>query len=145
MDYIINKNTFYLQSDDDSTIINELSTELVVSGNQVKSILERSCEYYGSSLQGRVVGARKLINSKYKIPIMISEKNNIVFFPINGRKNGEIFWFNFGNIKHYGKCGEFVNITFSDDQVRKFMISYAVFNNQILKCSRLLVVYMNRG
>ena len=82
MDYIINKNTYYLMYDNDKTVINELSTELVIPGNNLKDILENSCEYYGSSLQGRIVGARNLIKSRYKIPIMVSEKNNILFFPL---------------------------------------------------------------
>lgn len=145
MDYIINKNTYYLLYDNSNTVINELSTELIIPGNNVKKILENSCEYYGSSLQGRIIGARKLINNKYKLPIIISEKNNILFFPLNGRKNEEIIWFNFGMIKNYKKCGEFVSVTFTNEETKKFMISYTIFNNQILKCSRMLVVYMNRG
>lgn len=145
MDYIINKNTNYLMFDNNCTIINELSTELVFPGNNLKIILENSCRYYGSSLQGRIVGARNLIKSRYRIPIMISEKSNILVFPLSGKKNGEIIWFNFNMIKSYEKNGEFVNITFANGEVKKFMISYAVFNNQILKCSRMLIIYMNRG
>ena len=145
MDYIINKNTYYLMYDDNKTIINELSTELIIPGNNLKNILENSCEYYGSSLQGRIIGARKLINSRYKIPIIISEKNNILFFPLSAKKNGEVIWFNFGMIKSYEKNGEFVRVTFNNNSVKKFMISYAIFNNQILKCSRMLIIYMNRG
>lgn len=87
MDYIINKNTYYLMYDNDKTVINELSTELIIPGNNLKDILENSCEYYGSSLQGRIIGARNLIKSRYKIPIMVSEKNNILFFPLSGKKS----------------------------------------------------------
>ena len=65
MDYIINKNTYYLMYDNNKTVINELSTELVIPGNNLKDILENSCEYYGSSLQGRIVGARNFIKSRY--------------------------------------------------------------------------------
>ena len=145
MDYIINKNTYYLMYDNDKTVINELSTELVFPGNNLKDILENSCKYYGSSLQGRIIGARNLIKSRYRIPIMVSERNNILLFPLSGKKNGEVIWFNFGMIKSYEKNGDFVNITFNNGEIRKFMISYVTFNNQILKCSRMLVIYMNRG
>ena len=144
MDYIINKNTYYLMYDNDKTVINELSTELIIPGNNLKDILENSCEYYGSSLQGRIIGARNLLKSCYKIPIIVSEKNNILFFPLRGKKNGEFIWFNFGMIKSYEKDGEFVSIKFADGNVKKFMISYAILNNQILKCSRMLIIYMNR-
>ena len=144
MNYIINKNTYYLMYDNYKTVINELSTELVFPGNNLKYILENSCKYYGSSFQGRIIGARNLIKSRYKIPIMVSEKNNILLFPLNGKENDEVIWFNFGMIKNYEKDGEFVSITFNNGIVKKFMISYTVFNNQILKCCRMLLIYMNR-
>lgn len=145
MDYIINKDTYYLMYDNNKTVIKELSTELVIPGNNLKEILENSCEYYGSSLQGRVIGARNLIKSRYRIPIMVSEKNNILFFPLSGKKNGEVIWFNFNMIKSYEKDGEFVSITFNDGVTKRFMISYAILNNQIMRCSRMLIIYMNRG
>lgn len=145
MDYIINKNTCFLMFDGKNTVINELATELVIQGNTLKNILESSCEYYGSSLKGRIIGARNIIKSRYKIPIIISEKNNILFFPLSGKKNGEVIWFNFGMIKSYEKDGEFVSITFDNGEIKKFMISYTILNNQILKCSRMLIIYMNRG
>lgn len=144
MDYIINKNTCFLMFDGKNTVINELATELVIQGNTLKNILESSCEYYGSSLKGRIIGARNIIKSRYRIPIIVSEKNNILLFPLNGKKNEEHIWFNFGMIKSYEKAGEFVNITFNNGFSKKFMISYAILNNQILKCSRLLVIYMSR-
>ena len=40
MDYIINKNTYYLMYDNGKTVINELSTELIIPGNNLKDILE---------------------------------------------------------------------------------------------------------
>lgn len=144
MDYIINKNTYFILYEGNKTIINELSTEFTIVGDYLKKILENSCEYYGSSLKGRIIGARNLIKYKYKIPIMISEKNNILFFPLSGKKNGEVIWFNFGMIKSYEKDSEFVRVTFNNGEEKRFMISYAIFNNQILKCSRMLIIYMNR-
>ena len=145
MDYIINKNTNYLMFDGDNTIINELTTELVKKGNFLKNILESSCEYYGSSLKGRIISSRKIIKSSYRMPIIVSEKSNILLFPINGKNNKEQIWFNFLNIKSYEKDQEFVNVTFNTGFSQKFMLSYAILNNQMLKCSRLLLIFMMRG
>lgn len=145
MEYLINKDTYYLMFDAGQTVIKELSTELVVPGNNLMNILDNSCKYYGSSLKGRIVGTKNLINSRYRLPIIVSERNNLLFFPLNGKKNGEVIWFNFNSIKNYSKDGDFVNILFTNGEVEKFMVSYTILNNQIMKCSRMLVIFMNRG
>ena len=145
MEYIINKDTYYLMYDGCSTVIFELSTELVLPGDNLLTILDNSCKYYGSSLKGRLVGTRNLIDCRYRLPIIISEKNNLLFFPLNGKKNGEVIWFNFNSIKSYKKDGNFVSIMFNNGEIKKFMISYTVLNNQIMKCSRMLIIFMNRG
>ncbi len=145
MEYVINNKTNYLIYDNNNTIINESSTEIVFFGNNLRSILDTSCKYYGSSLKGRIIGARNIIKSRYRMPVIISERANLIFFPINGKKIGEELWFNFNAVKNYEKDGEFVKVTFVTDEVKRFMISYTIFNNQMLKCSRLLVILMNRG
>lgn len=144
MDYIINKDTYYIMYDGFNTIIKELDTEFVLKENKLKSILENSCEYYGSSLEGRIKGTKNLINNKYKLPIIISEINNIIFFSLHGKKNNEIIWFNFNMIKSYKKDGDLVRINFINGEEKKFMLSYTVFNNQIMKCSRLIIVLLSR-
>ena len=53
MEYIINKDTYYLMFDGCKTVIKELSTELVIPGDNLMDILDNSCKYYGSSLKGR--------------------------------------------------------------------------------------------
>ena len=63
MEYIINKDTYYLMFDGCKTVIKELSTELVIPGDNLMDILDNSCKYYGSSLKGRLVGTKNLINS----------------------------------------------------------------------------------
>ena len=143
--YILNKNTLFIYFDGKNTIINELSTEFSFSNNILKKILENSCIYYGSSLKGRMEGSKNLINSKYRLPIIISDKNNLIFFPINGAKKNEIIWFNFNMIKIYIKEKNFVKIIFNNNYEQQFMISYTIFNNQMLKCSRLWWVYNSRN
>lgn len=142
--YIISNKTQFLYSDNFSTIVKEIDSEFEFMGDLIKNILNQSCIYYGSSFKGRIEGAKNLINGKYKLPIIISEKNNILFFPIKGIKNKEIIWINFNSIKSFKKAKDFVEVTFNNGYIHNFMISFTIFNNQMFKCSRLWLVYLTR-
>ncbi len=142
MNYIINKNTNFLFFDGNNTLINEVNNQLCFKTNVINDILNNSCIYYGSTLKGRIISCKKLINSYYKIPVIISEKNNLLFFYIND--NNLIYWFNFLNIKDYYKKDKKLIVEFINDFKLVLNVSYSVFHNQILKCSRLLIVYSSR-
>lgn len=144
MDYIIGKDTYFLMFDGKKTVINELSTEIILDGNLLRDIINKSCLYYGSSLKGRLAGSKNLINSKYKLPIIISENNKIMLFSIVGIQMQEKIWINFNSVSHYEKAKDFVNVTFSNGYQQKFTVSYFVFNNQMLKCSRMWFNYLTR-
>lgn len=142
MDYIINKNTNFILFDGNNTCIYEINNNLLFKGNVINDILNESCIYYGSTLKGRIVSCKKIINSYYKVPIIISEKNNLLFFYVNA--NNIIYWFNFLNIKEYYKYNNNLMVVFNNEFNLTLNISYSVFHNQILKCSRLLVIYNSR-
>lgn len=143
--YIITKDTLYIYYDGFNTIIKELDKVLKFYGNVEKEILNKSCIYYGSSLNGRIKGSKSLINSKYKLPIIISEKNNIIFFPIKGLNKNELYWFNFNLIKDYKKENNLIKILFSNEEIKNLNLSFTIFNNQIYKCSRLWLNYLTRN
>lgn len=143
--YIISNNTLFLYSDNFKTIVKEKDSEYEFMGNLLKYILNKSCIYYGSSLKGRMEGAKNLINGKYKLPIIISEKNNILFFPLKGAKNNEIIWLNFNQIKNFQKNKNQIEVTFLNGYTHKFFVSFTIFNNQMFKCSRLWLVYLTRS
>ena len=57
----------------------ENGEEYIINNNSTK-ILEHSCEYFGSSLEGRKEGTKKLLGITHKSPIIIEESRNIIFF-----------------------------------------------------------------
>lgn len=142
--YIINNETLYLYYDGINTYVKEEGSEYEFGGNLINRILDSSCIYYGSSLKGRIKGAKNILEGKYKLPIIISEKNDIIFFPVKGKKNNEMLWINFSKVKLFKKKNEFVEIVFNNNFVAKFMISFTVFNNQMFKSSRLWLIYLTR-
>lgn len=140
--YIINNDTLFLKYDGIDSIISKSNEVLTFHGNVIKKVLEDSCIYYGSSFKGRVKGSQSLLESRYKLPVVISEKNNIIFFPINGKEKN--YWFNFNAIKNYKRKNNSVLIEFNIGEFLEVDVSYAIFNNQMLKCSRLWMVYLSR-
>lgn len=142
MNYIINNNTVYLKVKNEDVYVKEINNEITLRENILK-LLNNSCIYYGSSLKGRILGAKSLIKSKYKLPLIISEKNNLFFINIKD-KNGYEYWLNFQYIKDYIYVDNLLKIFFEYDKSLLINCSWTIFNNQMLKCSRLYVVYSMR-
>ena len=142
MNYIINNNTVYLKVKNEDVYVKEINNEITLRENILK-LLNNSCIYYGSSLKGRILGAKSLIKSKYKLPLIISEKNNLYFINIKD-KNGYEYWLNFQYIKDYIYVDNLLKIFFVSDNSLFINCSWTIFNNQMLKCSRLYVVYSMR-
>ena len=138
----ISNNTLFIEFNGEKTLIKEDDADLVFNGDLTNSILNISCIYYGSSLNGRIKGSRSILGSYYKLPIIISEKNRIIFFPVKNDKN--VLWINFNNIGGYENKKNGMLIIFKNGYKKYLKISSTVFNNQLLKCSRLWLVYLTR-
>ena len=78
--YEINKNTVALYAMGEKTRVYEEDTNFIVNQSANK-IMEESCRYFGSSLEGRKNGTKNLIGVSYKAPIIVEESCNIIFFP----------------------------------------------------------------
>ena len=69
--YEINNDTVALvPKDDNKTIVYELDNSFVVDGTPLE-IMEESCEYFGSSFEGRQIGTAKMVGYTHKVPISI--------------------------------------------------------------------------
>lgn len=78
----ISNNTLFMEFDGSNTLVMEVDADYVFDGDVINTILDESCIYYGSSLNGRIKGSKNIIGSYYKLPVIVSERNNIVFFPL---------------------------------------------------------------
>ena len=79
-----------------------------VNGNSVIKktpfeIIDESCQYYGSSYSGRYVGAKKLLDMDYKLPIIMDEVKEVVMFPTCSPKSDDCCWICVNNIENYEK------------------------------------------
>ena len=58
----------------------------------VYEVMDYSCQYFGSSYSGRVNGCKKMLGVNYKVPIIVEESNNLIFFPISSTENPGCIW-----------------------------------------------------
>ena len=80
---------------------------------------------YGSTCEGRIKGTKMILGSNYKVPIIIEETNEIIFFPTESAKNANCIWLSLNNIRSYEKSNGFTKVTFNSgkDLIIKMSIS----------------------
>ncbi len=105
--------------------------------NSSKQIMEDSCNYFGSSLEGRRKGTESLIGINYKAPIIVEESREIIFFPTSSLRNVDNSWISLNHIDKYYKSGKDITILFKNKITIRFPISYGVLDNQVLRSTRL--------
>ena len=83
--YEINDKTIALYSLTNKTRVYEEDRSFVVDA-LASEIMEDSCTYFGSSLEGRKKGTHNLIGVSYKAPVIVEESNDMIFFPTTSPK-----------------------------------------------------------
>ena len=73
-----------------SKVIEE-KRDYIINDNSY-SVMEHSCEYFGSTYNGRSNGSKSILGSKYKVPIIVEETNDLIFFPISEIENPQCMW-----------------------------------------------------
>lgn len=143
-EYIINKNTLIILEREGKSIVYEGMQTLKVN-NKPLEIIKNSCEYYGSSYEGRIKGTKKLIGVSYKAPIIINESQNLVMFPTTSPKDNLCMWISLNNINNYYMLPNFDTlIIFNNKQEITINLSLGIFDKQYLRSTRLLNVLNSR-
>ena len=142
--YEINKETLAVVGiNKNSTKIFEKDREYLVD-DIAYDVMDHSCQYFGSSYGGRVEGSKKMIGSNYKLPIIIEESSELIFFPIITPDNPKCIWI---ALKWYDSVKIENGKTYIYLKNGKKIISSASKNsveNQVLRASRLLYVLNER-
>lgn len=125
------------------TLVKESDNEYVIDENAYQ-IMENSCEYYGSTYKGRLSAAKKILNSSYKIPIMIEESENIIFFPTKSSLLDDCCWINYNFIKKYESNGNKTRLIFTNNEEIEVEISKLSLENQISRSTMLELISRKR-
>ena len=117
--YEINSSTCALiPKNDFSTIILD-NDGVETIPNSINKLMNYSCAYYGSSLKGRLEGTKQALGSKYKLPIIVEETREMIFFPTSSYRDNKCAWISLKNISNYKKSGKNVKVLFKNNQVHK--------------------------
>lgn len=143
MKYEINDETLAIIPIKNGSKIIELNDEYVVSESPF-TIMEDSCKYFGSSLEGRINGSKNILGSIYKVPIMVEETQKLIFFPTEAMGSSKTSWISYKNIKNVEKRGKKTLIKFANDDVLILDCPYFTMKNQIFRCNMLESISSNR-
>ncbi len=100
-------------------------------------VMEDSCEYYGSTCDGRMKGTKQILGSNYKVPIVVEESNEIIFFPSESPNSPNCVWFSLNNVEKYEREDGYTKVTFSSGRDLIVKMSVISFENQLLRANRL--------
>ena len=136
-EYEVNSETLAIVAKDDKSSYVYENDDFFEVEKSTNRIMEDSCQYFGSSMSGRQLGSKNLTGITHKVPIIIEESSDMIFFPTNSPRLGNCSWIALNNIKYYEKKEKQSIITFNNGTKLILDISYGVLNNQILRSSRL--------
>lgn len=137
MKYEINDETIaFIPISSSSTKVIELTKEYVIPQSTFE-ILEKNCEYYGSTYEGRIKAAQKMLNFSYKLPVLVEESEKIIFFPTKASTAVDCCWINHSFVKKREKCGKKTKVVFQNGLEEEFNISKLSFENQLLRAGML--------
>ena len=101
------------------------------------SVMDQSCEYYGSSYKGRLKASKNILNCSYKLPILVEESSFTIFFPTKSSLEPDCIWINYGKVKDTNNyCGK-TEIVFENGKKLVVDSSLLSINNQMNRGSRL--------
>ena len=135
--YEISNTTIALIYRNNKTIVYDNNDQFIVN-KLPNEIINNSCKFYGSSFIGRVKGTEFMLGIKNKVPIIVEESNNIIFFPTSSYKLKTCSWISIKYIKDYFKISNNTSRIITENNRKIDLdISYFIINNQILRSYRL--------
>jgi competence protein ComK len=119
------------------TQVYEISGTFIVPRKPIE-IIKHSCTYFGSTYNGRVLGAQKLLNATHKIPIVVDSATSLYFFPTASASREDCHWISLELImRHYPTDLNFTKIVFRNNRTVDFPCSYTIIKNQMLRTAYL--------
>lgn len=145
MDYEITFDTqAILPVENNSSRIIENNESYVINVPPMQ-VLEHSCEYFGSSFNGRKEGTKKLLGITHKSPIIVEESRKIIFFPTTSPDRIDCVWINLEKVnKYYKSSSKKSIIEFKNGDIIEFDVSIGSLTNQIMRASRLKYILEER-
>ena len=130
--------------------ISENETEVIekdkrfVIPKKLNKVLNDSCQFYGSTLEGRIKGSQRQLGMKYKLPIMVESSKELIFFPTVSPRLTYCSWISLKNIKSYRDTPLGLVIEFEHNNTITISLSLESFEMQIFRATKLMLTARNR-
>ena len=142
--YEIGKNTLAVIGMGRKTAkIIESDSDFIVN-SMAYEVMDHSCCYYGSSYSGRTEGSREILKCEYKLPIIIEETREIIFFPTQSPYTDACFWLSLENIDHIEGNEKNCTIIFKNGKTLTIFKSKDSIENQLYRATRLKYLISER-
>ncbi|MCA0969643.1 competence protein ComK [Halobacillus litoralis] len=148
-DYEINLNTMALLAECDER--GEVLTKVFEADGRFtvdkcpSQVVDDSCRYFASSLNGRISGTKELTRYTHKPPIVISEAMRIYFFPIISPKRKDCTWIAHKFVRSfYGEKNQTTTIEFTNGTTINVPVSHGMIANQVQRTAHFRVILEDR-
>lgn len=126
------------------TKVYEGDKEFVIKKSSLR-IIEDSCLFFGSSYEGRKSGTKSLLGIDMKVPIVIEDVRNTIFFPVSSCVRENSIWISYQNLLKYSKFNDLVTILYFKNHVNiRIGCKFCLFDNQFIRCMKLEKILLNR-
>lgn len=143
-EYIINSLTLYIERVDNfSSKVFEKDFSFIINRN-INEIIADSCIYYGCTFDGRVNASKLILGTNIKLPIVIEESQNIIFFPTRSNVNESCVWVSFNNLENIDRIGMNTKIIFKNGYEYVSKCSFNVIDRQFYNCLKLERLLLSR-
>lgn len=138
-DYIINSDTLAIIPCENNMSLVYEGERVIIVNNKPNNIIKMNCLMNGSTLLGRQKGTENMTGDVYKVPIVVREKDSLIFFPTSSPRLKSVSWINLNNIDraYYDKINRLSVILFINSVRVEFNVSLNIINNQIFRATRL--------
>lgn len=142
--YEINHDTLAVISlKNGKTKVIEYDKEFILN-DKAYEVMEHSCGYFGSSYQGRVDGSKKILGSAYKVPVIVEESSDLIFFPTSSPDIKDCSWFSLSSIDSINKNKRTTQICLKNGKKVTVSVSKNSLENQLLRATRLKYLINDR-
>lgn len=107
-------------------------------------VMDYSCQYFGSSYLGRVDGSKKMLGANYKLPVIVEESSELIFFPISSPENTKCVWISLKWYQDVYEEGDKTIIMLKNGKKIESFISKSSIQNQLMRASRLNLILNER-
>lgn len=122
----------------------ELEAEFISPFKPIE-IISRSCEYFGSSYEGRKQGTKHLVGITHKAPIAIDASSSIFFFPTTSPLRPQCIWLSHDHIASFASLDQqHTTVVFRNKQSITIHMSSGSFENQIHRTALLKTKIVQR-